>query len=135
MSFFDIFDMQFFLVSFNILTIMKKLGYIFPLVLLLLMSSFDTSAQAGCTDARACNFDPSAMDDDGTCAGWADFNCDHITDVRDYLIFMKYNGCTIDPATSSVEARKCDLDNNGVVGASDWVMVISSLGNYYPEEY
>lgn len=99
------------------------------------MSSFDASAQAGCTDSRACNFDPAAINDDGSCAGWADFNCDHITDVLDYLIFMKYHGCTIDPATSSLEARRCHLDNNGFIAVADWVLLVSSYGNHYQEEY
>ncbi len=42
---------------------MKKL-----LLLLSLMYSVNTFAQSGCTDPNACNYDPVALVDDGSCA-------------------------------------------------------------------
>jgi hypothetical protein len=79
---------------------------------------------AGCMDTSACNFNPDANSDDGSCTYSAegDVDCNGTIDVSDLTDFMANFGCVGLP-----ECEAYDLDGDGVVGTSDLMILISNL--------
>ena len=74
----------------------------------------DTDEIAGCTDASACNFDPTATDDDGTCflpeAGYdCDGNCEDLN--GDGVCDIELSGC-IDPAACNYDPDAIEPDGS-----------------------
>ncbi|MBL7942053.1 MAG: hypothetical protein JNM00_04770, partial [Flavobacteriales bacterium] len=76
----------------------------------------------GCTDLAACNYDPAAVHDNGTCFYLSgDFDGNHVINTSDLLLFMAAFGC----------GSNCgiyDLDGNGVVNTSDLLLFMSFFG-------
>ena len=56
---------------------------------------------SGCTSSDACNFNPLATDDDGSCTyATAIFNCDNsCVDANENGLCDEFEGCTTRPAT------------------------------------
>jgi hypothetical protein len=81
----------------------------------------------GCTDSEACNFDPLANLDDGSCLFGADCACagdldfNGIVGGTDLLVFLSFYGGPCD----------CDADftGNGVVTIEDLLTFLSYYGN------
>ncbi|SVC16310.1 uncharacterized protein METZ01_LOCUS269164, partial [marine metagenome] len=85
---------------------------------------------AGCTDARANNYDGTAIDDDGSC----DFDTDD-DGVADWLEVL---GCTDETAFNyqsgaTEEDGSCDYDydNDGVLDADEVPGCMDSTANNY----
>jgi hypothetical protein len=81
----------------------------------------------GCLDSMACNFNPGATSDDGTCEYSScictgDLNGDNIISASDVLIFVPMFGCTSDCGAA-------DLTGDGTVNTSDLLMFISLFGS------
>ena len=78
----------------------------------------------GCTDPNACNYNPNASNDDGSCNFYqpGDLNCDGIigSDV-DIDLFLSSFGCvgSCDPF---------DLDGDGIVGTNDLMLFFALIG-------
>lgn len=80
--------------------------------------------EAGCTATSACNFNPDANYDDGTCEPCAcpgDINGDLAVTVADVLFLLAEFGCTVDCTA--------DLNEDGLVSVSDLLFLLS----YYSE--
>ena len=85
----------------------------------------------GCTYSFACNYNPAATDDDGsceitTCAGCMDpaaLNYNAEATLPD-------GGCAYAPPTPSCPE---DLDGNGVIGTSDLLVFLSAFGDACPD--
>jgi hypothetical protein len=100
---------------------------------------------AGCTNSAACNFNPLALSDDGSCSGTigcmnesadnynpnatcdafcnfiADFNGDGAVNVSDLLLFTGGWSCSGDGCLG-------DLDNDNYVGSTDLLLFLSLFG-------
>ncbi|MCB0762718.1 MAG: hypothetical protein KDC12_14415, partial [Flavobacteriales bacterium] len=78
----------------------------------------------GCIDELACNYDPDAMLDDGSCffgAPCGDFNGDGETNTADLLLFMGYIGETgID--------LPGDFNGDGIINISDLLAFLGYFG-------
>jgi hypothetical protein len=91
----------------------------------------DDGSIFGCTDADACNYDPSATCDDNSCDLVScflcpgDFNFDGNRDVQDLLILLGDYACT----------GVCAADMNGdqMVTASDMLMFLPLFGLPCPQ--
>lgn len=80
--------------------------------------------EAGCTATSACNFNPDANYDDGTCEPCAcpgDINGDLAVTVADVLFLLAEFGCTTECTA--------DLNEDGLVSVSDLLFLLS----YYSE--
>lgn len=76
--------------------------------------------EAGCTTASACNFNPDANYNDGTCEPCAcpgDINGDLAVTVADVLFLLAEFGCTSDCTA--------DLNEDGLVSISDLLILLS----------
>ncbi|MFM9985700.1 MAG: FG-GAP-like repeat-containing protein [Flavobacteriales bacterium] len=78
----------------------------------------------GCTDPNACNYNPNASNDDGSCNYYqpGDFNCDGIIGSdADIDLFLSSFGCvgSCDPF---------DLDGDGIVGTNDLMLFFALIG-------
>lgn len=92
-----------------------------------------TCCIAGCDDISACNFDPSATCNDGscvlgpcfTCPG--DFNLDGVVDAADLLQFLGAFGTTCD-------TPPClgDLNDDAVIDAADLLFFLGIFGSVCP---
>jgi len=91
----------------------------------------------GCTDSEACNFDPEATNDDGSCE-YSDpgFDCDGndncpvdvnnngVVDVADVLLVLSDFSC---PANCEY-----DIDGDDMISVSDILLLLSSFGENCP---
>lgn len=78
----------------------------------------------GCTDTNACNFDPEANTDDGSCNydQPGDFNCDGLVGtVDDINLFLASFGCV-------GSCNPFDLDGDGFVGTNDLMLFFALIG-------
>ena len=76
--------------------------------------------EAGCTTASACNFNPDANYNDGTCEPCAcpgDINGDLAVTVADVLFLLAEFGCTSECTA--------DLNDDGMVSISDLLILLS----------
>lgn len=85
----------------------------------------------GCTDVTACNYNPAATCDDGTCeftscddGCFGDFNGDGIVDIQDLLILLAEFGCE----------NNCvaDLNGDGTVTTADALLFFPAFGTICP---
>ena len=77
----------------------------------------------GCTDVTACNYDPAALFDDGTCEPCAcpgDVDGDQAVGVSDILGALAEFGC--------VANCTADMDDDGQVTVSDFLEILSLYG-------
>ena len=77
----------------------------------------------GCTDVTACNYQPSALYDDGSCEPCVcpgDFNGDQAVGVSDILAALAEFGCLISCTT--------DVDGDGQVTVADFLEILSLYG-------
>ena len=79
----------------------------------------------GCTDETACNYNPSALYDDGSCEPCGcpqDIDNDGVVTVSDILAALSEFGCTSD----------CTADVNGddQVTVSDFLEILSQYGEF-----
>ena len=77
----------------------------------------------GCTDDNACNYDPNALFNDGSCEACVcpgDLDGDQAIGVADVLAALSEFGCA-----SSCSA---DLDGDDQVGVSDILLILSVFG-------
>ena len=77
----------------------------------------------GCTDDNACNYDPNALFNDGSCEACVcpgDLDGDQAIGVADVLALLSEFGCA-----SSCSA---DLDGDDQVGVSDILLILSVFG-------
>lgn len=79
----------------------------------------------GCTDASACNFNPTAAVDDGSCESEscvcpADLNGDNAITVADVLLALSEFGCLLNCTA--------DIDSNGYVNVTDILELLSMFG-------
>jgi hypothetical protein len=85
---------------------------------------------AGCTDAGACNYDPSAVVDDGSCdfdcntPCLGDFNSNGQIDFGDLSFLLSEFGCT--------GSCIADLNNDNIVNFSDLSIFLSLYGSLCP---
>jgi hypothetical protein len=109
---------------------MKTFYYLLLVVGVNLLAT-DSFSQTGCTNPESCNFDASAVTDDGSCIlSYTDLDCNRVTDIFDYLIMMDHLGCVIEPGVTDDETTSCDFDQNLVVGVSDIIIMISAYGEF-----
>ena len=78
---------------------------------------------SGCTDEAACNFEPNALFDDGSCEPCVcpgDLDGDQVVGVADVLVALSEFGC----------ASQCaaDLDGDDQVGVSDILQILAFYG-------
>jgi hypothetical protein len=83
--------------------------------------------ELGCTDAAACNYNPIAGVDDGSCDYScfdcpADFNGNNTIGTDDLLILLSEYGC------APPEACTTDLTNDGYVNSNDLLAFLASYG-------
>jgi hypothetical protein len=78
---------------------------------------YGNPSTAGCTDPIACNYDPEATVDDGSCVAnsIADLDADCLVGVSDLLIMLDYFGCLND-------CPEVDLNGDGIVGVDDIII-------------
>jgi hypothetical protein len=78
---------------------------------------YGNPSTAGCTDPIACNYDPEATVDDGSCvaSSIADLDADCLVGVSDLLIMLDYFGCLND-------CPEVDLNGDGIVGVDDIII-------------
>jgi hypothetical protein len=85
----------------------------------------------GCTYSFACNFNPEATDDDGSCEITSCAGCtDPVAQNYDAEATLPDGSCSYVPV-----APVCpeDLDGNGVVGTSDLLVFLAAFGDTCPE--
>ena len=78
----------------------------------------------GCTNVQACNFDPSALYDDGSCEPCqcpGEIDGDGLVGVSDILGLLSEFGCSLNCGV--------DLNEDGQVGVTDLLLVLSNFGN------
>ena len=85
---------------------------------------------AGCLDESACNYNPEADWDNGTCFygtcfNIADFNNDGVVGVADLLFLLSDLGCFGPPCMA-------DLNGDGITATSDLLIFLSWFGTTYP---
>ena len=80
---------------------------------------YGTPVVTGCTADTACNYNPSAILDDGSCLEFSptDLDGDCYTGVSDILILLSYFGC-------QSECEEADLNNDGIVNVQDIIIWI-----------
>jgi hypothetical protein len=87
-----------------------------------------SSGISGCMDSAACNYNASAICDNGSCdyscniSCPGDFNGDNIVGISDLLSFLAVYGCPSGCAPY-------DLSGDDLVGASDLLIFLSYYGN------
>ena len=82
----------------------------------------------GCTDPEACNYDPAAEANDGSCEYescvlFGDSNGDGVVDVLDLLEVSNNFGCTED-------CEMGDANGDGVVNVLDFIVIALLLGRH-----
>jgi len=80
----------------------------------------------GCTDVTACNYDPNAIVDDGSCETQSctctgDLNGDYAITITDILIVLSEFGC--------MSNCTADLDANGYVNINDILELLALFGS------
>ena len=93
-------------------------------------SGASVPAVPGCTEVEACNYDPEANADDGSCEYnscqcTGDLDGDNLVGVGDVLQLLSLFGCTVNCGVA-------DINNNGLVGSSDVLLVLAQFGNICP---
>ncbi|MEY3398293.1 MAG: hypothetical protein RL220_887 [Bacteroidota bacterium] len=87
----------------------------------LAISDNGSCAYPGCTDGTSCNYDATAGCDDGTCMYpeiEGDLNCDGVVGLDDLLEFIENYGCSSDCGPS-------DINGDGVVGVADLILLMN----------
>ena len=84
----------------------------------------------GCTNADACNYDPTAVSDDGTCEFEScscpgDLNGDNVVTVADLLVFLSDFGCVNMPCPG-------DANNNGLTNVEDLLVLLAAFDEPCP---
>lgn len=84
-----------------------------------------SGAVHGCTDINACNFDSSAIVDDGSCEYASclcpeDVNGDGVISVADILLLLGQFGCSSDCSI--------DLNNDGSTNVQDILALLAAFG-------
>ena len=77
----------------------------------------------GCTDVTACNYEPTALFDDGSCEPCecpGDLDGDLAVGVSDILAALSEFGCIVDCTA--------DMDDDGQVTVSDFLEILSVYG-------
>ncbi|MGB1123457.1 MAG: hypothetical protein ACPG08_08020, partial [Flavobacteriales bacterium] len=78
---------------------------------------------AGCTNPLACNYDPNATYDNGSCEPCGcpgDINGDFAVSVMDVLLLLAEFGCAVDCSA--------DIDEDNTVSVSDLLFLLSNYG-------
>lgn len=78
----------------------------------------------GCMDVTACNYNPAALYDDGSCEPCVcpgDFNGDQAVGVTDILTALAEFGCVIN--------CNADMDGDGQVTVSDLLDILARFGD------
>ena len=93
-------------------------------------SEADSPPLLGCTDEEACNYDSGANADDGSCEYIScqcvgDLDGDSLIGVNDMLELLSLFGCT-------VNCGMADINNNGLVGSADVLLVLAQFGAICP---
>jgi len=84
----------------------------------------------GCTNADACNYDPTAVTDDGTCEFEScscpgDLNGDNVVTVADLLVFLSDFGCVNMPCPG-------DANSNGLTNIEDLLVLLAAFDEPCP---
>ena len=103
----------------------------------------NSAGVSGCTDPAACNFDPAATIDDGSCiipevdtCPW-DLDDSGDVDITDFLGVLGQFGLAcpadpIDPPCPPVNNCPTDFDGSEVTDIADFLEVLGQLGNTCP---
>ena len=95
----------------------------------------ELNTEPGCTNAEACNFDPAAGVNDGSCIYPLIGNdceagavaCD---DFTSWNAVLQQCECTIEPEENDCPS---DLNGNGLVEVTDLLLVLGDFGMECPE--
>ncbi len=95
-------------------------------VVITVVDNGDACSQVGmgCTDPSACNFDNTAILEDGSCTfpEPGDLDCSGNVNIEDLLEIVSNFGCV-----NSIECAAFDLDGDGVVGTQDLLIVMANM--------
>ena len=108
------------------------------LVCMISVSVFGQTDIFGCMDPLACNYDPLADTDDGTCS-YDDTDGDGVCDDDEFGCTNTF-ACNYDPLVDyydgTCEYTSCidncqgpDFNNDGIIGAADLIVFLTYYGN------
>lgn len=88
----------------------------------------ETYQNFGCTESGACNYDPEATDNNGTCEFLTCAGCTYV-DADNYSAEVTLDDGTCSFTLTPDSTCPTDLDNNGTVGSSDLLIFLSQFNN------